>query len=91
MKVKVINLDGIKRIVFGELIDELDVDYKQDLKKLKEDLDLALETWIELNQTKPLGFLKTGFKKIKIHQGSNHLEIVNDGVGTLGWLMVQDN
>lgn len=91
MKVKVINLNGIKRVVHGELIDELDIDYTQDLDSLKDDLNLALEAWIEVNQSKALGFLKIAFKNIHIHQGSSHLDIVNNGVGSLNWLIVQDH
>ncbi|MPS92785.1 hypothetical protein [Comamonas sp.] len=91
MKVKVINLSGIKRVVRGQLIDELDVDYTQNLNDLKTDLDIALEAWLEVNQTKMFGFIKTAFKNIHIHQGSGHLDIVDDGVGSLNWLIVQDN
>ena len=91
MKVKVINLNGIKRVVRGELIDELDVDYTQDLDNLKDDLNIALEAWIEINQSRTFGFLKTAFKNIHILQGNGHLDIVDEGVDSLNWLLVQDH
>ncbi len=91
MKIKVINLNGIKRVVTGKLVDQIDVDYTQDLRSLKSDLEFILETIIEINMSKPLAFLKKSPKNIVIYEGSNHLDIVEHNVGTLGWLLVQDH
>lgn len=90
MKVKVLNLNGQRRCIRGELIDELDIDYTQSLDELKIDLDLALAAWIQVNESKWFSAFKKIPKDIHIHQGSSHLDIVESNVGSLNWLLIQD-
>lgn len=95
MKVKVINVNKkIKRVVYGALIDELNVDFTQDLSQLKSDVEFALKTWIELNASNEGEFSKL-LKKVKlnevfVYEGGFHLNIVNNS-GDLGWLTVEDH
>ena len=34
---------------------------------------------------------KAKYKKLKIHEGANHIDIVDDGVGTLNLLIIEDH
>lgn len=82
--------NGIKRVVFGKLVNSFDIDYTiLDLKKLKGDIKDCLEI---LENT---GSLKDRFmffnKNVAIYQGGSHLDIVDDGVGSLNWLVVEDH
>lgn len=82
--------NGIKRVVFGKLVNSFDIDYTNpNLTELKGDIEYCLEI---LENT---GSLKDRFmffnKKVDIHQGSNHLDIIDDGVGSLNWLVVEDH
>lgn len=94
MKVKVVNLNGIKRVVTGDLLNEIDVDYTQSLADLKADIEFILEKIIDIYQSKPKNRMSLN-KKIKnevfVYEGSSHLDIVEHGVGSLGWLFVQDH
>lgn len=91
MKIKVINLpNGDKRIVSGKLLEQLDLDYTQELGKLKRDIEFALST-LERNQSLLEYWFSFANKNVKVHQGGHHLDIVDDGVGSLGWLMVEDH
>ncbi|MDP7849478.1 hypothetical protein [Acinetobacter baumannii] len=92
MKIKIVNLKGVKRVIHGKLLDDLDIDYTQNLDSLKADIELALTTWIRMNKLTLIGSLKTiSVKNVVVHQGSSHLDIVEDGVGSLNWLTVLDN
>lgn len=52
MKIKVVNLsDKEKRIIYGELADQFDLDYSQELGKLKRDIEFALSVLEVANQT----------------------------------------
>ncbi|MGQ1273677.1 hypothetical protein ACT43X_18835 (plasmid) [Acinetobacter baumannii] len=94
MKIKVINLDGIKRVVTGDLLKEIDVDYTQSLSDLKADIEFILEPIIDIYQSRLVNRLPLT-KKIKneifVYEGANHLDIVENGIGSLGLLFVQDN
>ncbi len=81
MKIKVINLpNGNKRIVSGDLLEQFDLDYTQNLGDLKRDVQFALSVF---QRTQPLE------KNIRVVQDQHHLEVVDDN-GGLGWLMVED-
>lgn len=82
--------NGIKRVVFGKLVNSFDIDYTNpNLTELKDDIKYCLDI---LENT---GSLKNRFmffnKKIVVRQGDNHLDIVDDGVGSLNWLIVEDH
>ena len=82
--------NGIKRVVFGKLVNSFDIDYTNpDLTELKGDIDYCLEI---LANT---GSLKDRFmffnKRVAVYQGDSHLDIIDDGVGSLNWLIVEDH
>ena len=86
MKIKVVNLsDKEKRIIYGELADKFDLDYSQELGKLKRDIEFALSV---LEQLQPKLFVK---KNVRVYEGGHHLDIINDGVGSLNWLIIEDH
>lgn len=91
MKIKVINLpNGDKRIVSGKLLEQLDLDYTQELGKLKRDIEFALSA-LERNQSLLEHLFSFANKNVRVYQGGHHLDIVDDGVGSLGWLTVEDH
>lgn len=86
MKIKVINLpSNEKRIIYGELADQFDLDYSQELGSLKRDIEFALPI---LERLQPKLFSK---KNIRVYEGGHHLDIINDGVGSLNWLIIEDH
>ena len=86
MKIKVVNLSAKeKRIIYGELADQFDLDYSQELGKLKRDIEFALSV---LEQLQPKLFAK---KNVRVYEGGHHLDIINDGVGSLNWLIIEDH
>lgn len=94
MKVKVVNLNGIKRVVTGDLLNEIDVDYTQSLSDLKADIEFILEQIIDIHQSKlmnRISLTKNIKNEVFVHEGSNHLDIVEHEVGSLGLLFVQDH
>lgn len=91
MKVKIVNLpNGEKRIISGELVEQFDFDYTQELSQLKQDIEFALST---LQRKKSYWEKLFPFpnKDIIVHQGGHHLDIVDNGKGSLGWLTVEDH
>lgn len=86
---KIIHLqNGMKRIVYGKMLNAFDVDFTQDLTSLKEDIELSLEFLKKTKLKMRLAFMT---KDIFVYQGANHLDIVNNGVGSLNWLIVEDH
>ena len=87
--IKIIPLhDGKKRVIYGKLLNTLDLDYTQSLSDLKVDIELALETLSRSSIWKALQFLT---KDVIVAQGNNHLNIVDNGKKGLGWLVVEDH
>lgn len=88
-EIKIIPLhDGKKRVIYGKLLNTLDLDYTQSLSDLKVDIELALETLSRSSIWKALQFLT---KDVIVAQGNNHLNIVENGKKGLGWLVVEDH
>lgn len=87
---KIIHLpNGNKRYVFGKLVGAFDIDYTQNLTDLKKDVENCLDILRKSKQLKHrLMFLN---KNIHIHQGANHIDVVESGVGTLNWVIVEDH
>ncbi|MDM1282154.1 hypothetical protein HXZ60_00840 [Acinetobacter towneri] len=87
--IKIIKLkDGRKRLVYGKFLKAFDLDYTQDLTSLKSDIELSLKRLYDSFLFKRLAFFN---KNVLVYQGDNHLDIVNDGVGSLNWLIVEDH
>ena len=84
---KVIKLnESVIRVIHGDLYEELDIEWdKYDLKELKTMLEILLDS-----HQNDLKSLRRKGKNIKIYKGSNHIDIVEDGVGSLGILKVLD-
>lgn len=87
---KIIHLpNGKKRYVFGKLINAFDIDYTQDLSILIKDVQSCLDF---LRSSKQLKHRLMFFNKnIHIHQGANHIDVVESGVGSLNWIIVEDH
>lgn len=87
--VRIIKLkNGKKRLVYGKFLKAFDLDYTQDIDSLKEDIELSLERLYNSSLFKRLAFFN---KNVFVYQGDNHLDIVDDGVGSLNWLIVEDH
>jgi hypothetical protein len=80
--------NGMKRLVYGKFLKAFDLDYTQDLTSLKADIELSLRRLYDSSLFKRLAFFN---KKVFVYQGNNHLDIVDDGVGSLNWLIVEDH
>lgn len=82
--------DGIKRIVHGKMLDIFNVDYSHkklsDVKKELEQTISAIKKSPTLKQR-----LQLFNKNILVYQGGHHLDIVNKGIGSLNWLIVEDH
>ncbi|WP_333835479.1 hypothetical protein [Acinetobacter schindleri] len=89
LDIRIIKLkNGMKRLVYGKLLKAFDLDYTQDLDSLKVDIELSLKRLYESSLLKRLAFFN---KNVFVYQGDNHLDIVNNGVGSLNWLIVEDH
>ena len=89
LDIRIIKLkNGMKRLVYGKLLKAFDLDYTQDLDSLKVDIELSLKRLYESSLLKRLAFFN---KNVFVYQGDNHLDIVNDGVGSLNWLIFEDH
>ncbi|MCH7333831.1 Arc family DNA-binding protein [Acinetobacter modestus] len=89
VEVRIIPLrDGKKRVIYGKLLNSLDLDYTQSLSDLKKDIELALETLSRSSVWNVLQFLT---KDVIVDQGNSHLNIVDNLRKGLGWLVVEDH
>lgn len=87
--VKIINRGGKgKRIIYGSLINAFDIDFNQDLEDLKVDIETTLDFLRRTRFHLKLAFM---VKNIRVYEGGNHLDIINDGIGSLNWLTVEDH
>lgn len=78
--------EGKKRVVYGLLAEAIDIDYSQkSLSELGEQIRLALSN---IERLAPKAFVG---QNIRLYEGGNHLDITNDGVGSMGWLIVEDH
>lgn len=98
MQIQVIKLaNGKKRLIHGDYAEIFKLDYTQSLTELKKDIELALFT---LNRKVPKKGVfdfnkKNRFefddKDIRVYQGNNHIDIINNGVGSMNWLTIADH
>lgn len=87
--VKIFDLkNGQKRIVYGKLINSFELDYSKPLSELKSDIELSLDALSRSSFWKSIKFFN---KDVIVYQGNNHLDVVNNGEGSLGWLHVEDH
>jgi len=87
--VKIIHLkNGKKRVIFGKLLNNLNLDYTQELDQLRDDIHLALEVLSGSSFWNSLKFLG---KDVLVYKGDNHIDVVDNGEGSLGWLTVEDH
>lgn len=87
--VKIFDLEnGQKRIVYGKLVNSFELDYSKPLNELKLDIELSLYA---LSRSSFWKFIKFFNKDVIVHQGNNHLDVVDNGEGSLGWLTVEDH
>jgi hypothetical protein len=87
--VKIFDLEnGQKRIVYGKLVNSFELDYSKPLNELKLDIELSLYALSRSSFWKSIKFFN---KDVIVHQGNNHLDVVDNGEGSLGWLIVEDH
>lgn len=87
--IKIIKLkNGMKRLVYGKLLNAFDLDFTQDLNELKKDIDMSLEILKNSRLKYKFAFMT---KNIFAYKGGSHIDIVDDGVGSLNWLIVEDH
>lgn len=94
IKTSVLVLDlgvpNVRRVISGSLANTFSLEWTKPLEELAKDAELAIDA---LRRTQ--GFLKNlimfGGKDIRVHRGSNHIDIVEDGKGSLNWLFVGDS
>ena len=88
-EVKIFHLkNGKKRVVYGKLLNNLSLDYTQDLSQLRDDIHLSLEV---LSGSSFWNSLKFFNKEVVVYKGDNHIDVVDNGEGSLGWLRVEDH
>lgn len=87
--VRIIDLkNGKRRLVFGKFANSLDLDYTQSLTELKRDIELSLNALRSSSFSKKLAFFN---KDVYVHQGGHHIDVVDNGVGSLNWLRIEDH
>lgn len=88
-EIKIIQLDEtIKRVIHGKLLNAFDLDFTKDLSSLKTDIEMTLDILKNSKLSLKFAFMT---KNIIVYQGHNHLDIVDNGVGSLNWLIVEDH
>ncbi|MHC0019315.1 Arc family DNA-binding protein [Acinetobacter pittii] len=80
--------DGKKRVIYGQLLNTLDLDYTQELSSLRDDIHLSLEVLSNSSFWNSLRFFN---KDILVYKGNNHIDVVDNGKKSLGWLIVEDH
>lgn len=89
--IKIYHLEnGIKRVIFGKLVNSFQINYKNpNLAEIRDDIEQCLDI---LAHT---GSLKERFmflnKNVIVYEGNNHIDVVDDGKGSLGWLIIEDH
>ena len=78
--------DGTTRVVSGELLNQLSLDWTLPLDELKRVIEYGLNYQNDLPALK-----KKRYKNLIVYQGNNHLDLIDNGVGSLGLLRVADN
>ena len=75
------------RVVYGALSDELTIDWSiKNLTELGKMIEFAIGFVDQLPSLK-----KAKYKDLRVHEGGNHLDIVDHNVGSLNLLMIEDH
>lgn len=80
--------NGMKRLVYGKLLNAFELDFSQNLTDLREDIETSLNILKHSKLKYRLAFFN---KNVFVYQGNNHLDVVDNGVGSLNWLIVEDH
>lgn len=87
--------NGIKtvRIVKGLLINNFIIDYSKPLDEIKEELEQLLDYWLMTYSEEVIQQIGRfpNHEEVSIYQGSNHIDIILVGKGSLGWLTIEDH
>lgn len=87
--IRVIHLaNGKKRLVYGKFSKTLGLDYSQDLNSIKTDIELSLDALSRSSFSHRISMFN---KDILVYKGNNHIDIVDNGKGSLGWLRIEDH
>lgn len=87
--VKIVHLkNGKKRVIYGKLLNNLNLDYTQELDQLRDDIQLSLEVLSGSSLWNSLKFLG---KDVLVYRGDNHINVVDNGKKGLGWLTIEDH
>ena len=74
------------RVVHGKLVNELTLDWSKSLGELRELIEFSMGFEENLPSLK-----KAKYKNILVYEGGNHIDIVEDGVGSLDLLIIEDH
>ena len=88
--IKIIRLsNGVKRRVFGKMAGRFDIDFtNENLSELKYDIESCLD--IMSKSARITDKFKFYNKRVFVHEGGHHIDICDDGVGSLNWLTIED-
>ena len=89
--IRIYNLEnGIKRVIFGKLVNSFDINYQNpNLVELQSDIEYCLRI---LKNSKELKNRLMFFNRnVLVYKGSHHIDVVDDGVGSLNWLIIEDH
>lgn len=81
------------RIVKGQIINDFVIDYSKTLKEIKVELEQLLVFWLMTYAEKVIEQIGRFPKpdEIEVYEGSNHIDVILKGKGSLGWLTVEDH
>lgn len=88
--IKILRLpSGVKRTVTGKLVSQFGIDYaNENVAELKQDVERCVQIMSKSPKVKDRYMFFN--KNILVYAGSNHIDIVDDGKGTLNWLTIED-
>lgn len=79
-----------RRIITGRLVSSFDLDWTKPLDELEKDIELALNRF-ELEQGSFKKTIMFKNKKAGVYRGGHHIDIIDEGKGSLHWLFVGDD
>ena len=81
------------RVVEGKLINDFAIDYSKPLSEIKDELEYLLNYWIASHSDEVIEQIGRfpSPKEIAVHEGSNHIDVILVGKGSLDWLTVMNH
>jgi len=78
------------RIVEGKLINDFVIDYSKSLGEIAEELRYLLNFWMASHSDEVIEQIGRfpNSKEIAVYEGSNHIDVILVGKGSLDWLTV---